>query len=167
MKRLVLSTAVLALAVAGVSSATAAPAVYKVTGGGQTLVGTTGAGTTIAFTAQSAGSEGSAAKGQFQLQFRDGAKETVHGTVSCVVVVSDTDDGGTAVIGGHSRSGEPFRFDVVDGGEGKDAADMIRVSRGDAAMDGADQGSDTALCDEEQESADTDVARGNVQVHKG
>ena len=166
MKRIVVSGAVVALAVSGVGMSQAAPAVYKVTGGGQTLVGTTGAGSTIAFTAQSAGAEGEAAKGQFQLQLRDGTKETIHGEVSCVVVYSYTEDGGMAVIGGQSRDGEDFRFDVVDGGEGRDASDMIRVSRGGAARDGGDQGSDSALCDREDEQAETAFARGNVQVHK-
>ncbi len=167
MKRIVISTAVLALACAGLSTASAAPAVHKVTGGGQTLVGTTGAGNTIAFTAQSAGAEGADAKGQFQLQLRDGTKETIHGTVSCVVVYSATERGGVAVIGGQSRSGEDFRFDVVDGGEGKDAGDMIKLSRGAAARDGGDDDEgDTALCDTEDEAADTEFARGNVQVHK-
>lgn len=166
MKRILTGTAVLAVTLAGTGVGSAAPAVYKVTGGGQTLVGTTGAGNTIAFTAQSAGAEGEAAKGQFQLQLRDGAKETIHGEVNCVVVYSYTEDGGMAVIGGTSRDGEPFRFDVIDGGEGKDASDMIRVSRGDEAEDGDDNGSDSFLCDEEDEQAETDFARGNVQVHK-
>ena len=169
MKRIVISGAVLTLALAGMSTGSAAPAAYKVTGGGQTLVGSTGAGNTIAFTAQSAGEEGSAAKGQFQLQLRDAAeKEGIHGEISCVQVYSFTEDGGVAVLGGYSRdTGEPFRFDVVDGGEGKDASDMIRLSRGAAAQDGGDDDSgDTMLCDPEDEKADTDFARGNVQVHK-
>jgi hypothetical protein len=168
LKRTIVIGAVLTLAVAGMSAGSAAPAVYKVTGGGQTLVGTTGAGNTIAFTAQSAGAEGEAAKGQFQLQLRDAAeREGIHGEITCVQVYSYTADGGVAVLGGVSRAGEPFRFDVVDGGEGKDATDLIRVSRGAAAQDGADDDEDdTLLCDAEDESADTDFARGNVQVHK-
>lgn len=166
LKRTIISGAVLALAISGTGIGQAEPAVYKVTGGGQTLVGMSGAGNTIAFTAQSAGAEGSAAKGQFQLQLRDGARETIHGEVSCVVVYSTTENGGMAVIGGQSRTGEDFRFDVVDGGEGAGAMDMIRVSRGGAARDGGDSGSDTALCDREDEQANTDFSRGNVQVHK-
>lgn len=173
MKRILISGAVLTLAITGVSSASAAPAVYKVTGGGQTLVPAGGgAGNTIAFSAQSQGDEGSAAKGQFQYVDRKGTgtgkgQEVVHGTVSCVVVFSRTDEGGMAVIGGTSREGEPFRIDVTDDGQGAHGNDMIVVRRGAAAQDGGDDDSgDTALCDSEDETADVALNRGNVKIHK-
>ena len=170
MKRILIAGSVLAVAVAGMGTVSAAPAVHKVTGGGQTLLGTKGAGNTIAFTAQSAGPEGSAAKGQFQIQDRSAGRgqlqETVHGTITCVVVFSNTDRGGVAVLGGFTRTGEPVRIDVVDNGEGRSSTDMILLSRGAAAEDGADDGSDTNLCDTEKEEASTELGRGNVQVHK-
>lgn len=171
MKRVLISASVLALAVTGMSQSAAAPAVYKVTGGGQTLVPADGgAGDTIAFTAQSQGAEGEAAKGQFQYVDRTGGtgkgQETVHGTVSCVVVFS-SGEGGMAAIGGYSRSGEAFRIDVTDNGSGGGTNDMIVVRRGAAAQDGSDQDQDdTALCDEEAENADADLSRGNVTIHK-
>jgi len=169
-KRTIISGAVLALAVAGMSTGNAAPAVYKVTGGGQITSATQmGAGSTVAFTAQSQGEEGEAAKGQFQLQLREanGAKETIHGTVSCVVVFAAQDGmPAMAAIGGQSRTGEDFRIDVTDDGQGKDAMDMVTVRRGPEARDGDDDNNDTLLCDEEDEVADMSLGRGNVKIHK-
>jgi hypothetical protein len=171
-KRVLISAAIVALATAGISSATAAPAVYKVTGGGQiTTADQKGAGSTVAFTAQSAGLEGAASKGQFQLQLRTAeGQETVHGTISCVVVTSYTDKGGIAVMGGKATDGEPFRIDVSDTGEGGDVVDLILVRRGAEAYDGADnddnQSNDQKLCDEEDEKPTLMFGRGNVQVHK-
>ena len=171
MKRILITGAVLAVAVAGVGTGSANPSVFKVTGGGQTLLGATGAGNTIAFTAQSAGAEGTVAKGQFQLQNRElgngPLKETVHGTITCVVVSSPTERGGMAVLGGLTRDGEAVRIDVIDSGEGKGSTDMIRLSRGAAAQDGGDKDeNDTSLCDVENEPVNMALGRGNVQVHK-
>jgi hypothetical protein len=166
-KRFALTTAALAVATAGMSTASAAPAVYKVTGGGQTLVPAEGgAGDTIAFSAQSQGEEGSAAKGQFQYQDRTGGTGkdhvTVHGTVSCVVVYSNG-DGGMAAIGGTSTDGVPFRIDVTDNGSGGDGTpDMILVRQGADAT-----GDDSALCDADDQPDETfDLSRGNVTIHK-
>jgi hypothetical protein len=177
-KRILASTAVVGLALAGMGTSTAAPAVFKVTGGGQLIDLSTesGAGDTIAFSAQSQGEEGEAAKGQFQYIDRTGgtgqAQEVIHGTVTCVVVYS-TGDGGMAVIGGESRAGEPFRIDVTDNGQGGSEDDMVSVRRGAEAFDGSDPqdgmpgvSSDTALCDMEQEDADRLLGRGNVTIHK-
>lgn len=172
-KRIVISTAVLALAIGGLGQAQAAPAVYKVTGGGQFLAEgqTTGAGSTIAFTGQSQGAEDAPAKGQFQLQLRDGAgaKETIHGTVSCVFVFAAQDGmPAMAVLGGQSGD-EDFRIDITDDGQGNDAMDMVMVRRGAEARDGDDDGdedTDTSLCDQEEEAADTLLGRGNVKIHK-
>lgn len=169
MKRLVVSAAVLGLAVTGMAQSYAAPAVNKVTGGGQiTTADQRGAGSTVAFTGQSQGTEGTAAKGQFQLQLRnaDGTKETIHGTISCVVVLTPG-EGGMAVLGGQSRSGEDFRIDVTDNGQGGDSTDMISVRRDGAARDGADVDmGDNQLCDRENESANMMLGRGNVKIHK-
>jgi hypothetical protein len=174
MKRIIVSGAVLALAIAGVQAATAAPAVYKVTGGGQIIeVGATGAGSTLAFTAQSQGEEGSAAKGQFQYVNRTAgtgqAQEVVHGTISCVVVYTwpSAEAGGFAVLGGKSRGGEDFRIEVTDDGQGGDTLDMISVRRGAAARDGEDQDeNDSSLCDQESETDSLAFGRGNVKIHK-
>jgi hypothetical protein len=177
-KRILASTAVIGLAIAGMGTSSAAPAVFKVTGGGQLIDLSTesGAGDTIAFSAQSQGSEGEAAKGQFQYVDRTGgtgqAQEVIHGTVSCVVVYS-SGDGGTAVIGGESRTGEPFRIDVTDNGQGGTEDDMVSVRRGDEAFDGSDlldgqpgATTDTALCDMENEDANRQLGRGNVTIHQ-
>lgn len=170
MKRVIVSAAVIAVAVAGTGVGQAAPAVYKVTGGGQmTSVNQVGAGSTIAFTGQSQGAEGEAAKGQFQLQLRDGiSKETIHGTISCVVVFSAGAEGmpAMAVLGGQSRAGEDFRIDVTDDGQGKDTMDMVSVRRGADARDGGGDETDTSLCDEEEETEQMMLGRGNVKIHK-
>lgn len=174
MQRILIAGSVLAVAVAGMGTVSAAPAVYKVTGGGldpardRTARPLGGAGTVpwrpIAFTAQSAEADGqdrTAGKGQLQ--------ETVHGTITCVVVFSNTDRGGVAVLGGVTRAGDPVRIDVMDNGEGRTSTDLIRLSRDGDALDGGDEGdegTDESLCDPEDERADTELGRGNVQVHK-
>ncbi|MCW2615853.1 MAG: hypothetical protein JWN08_2847 [Frankiales bacterium] len=101
------------------------------TGGGQTTSATTvGAGSTIAFTAQSPGLEGTAAKGRFQL------RDATQGTVSCVVVPAAAE--GMPAIGGTSRAGEDSWIDVTDDGQGGDAMDRVSVRRGAQARDGED-----------------------------
>jgi len=169
-KRLVVTGAVLALGVAGMSAGSAAPAVTKITGGGHTLVPTDGgAGDTIAFTAQTDGTpEG--VKGQFQYVDRTGGtgqgQKVYHGRVTCVALLP-SDGPNVGVIGGFS-DGVPFRIDVIDNGQGSAAEnDLIVVRQGDAAQDGGDDDSgDTALCDNEDETADADLSRGNVKIHK-
>ena len=173
MKRLVIAGSVLALGITGISAGNAAPAVTKITGGGQTLVPTDGgAGDTIAFTAQTDGTaEG--VKGQFQYVDRTGGtgqgQQTYHGTVTCVALLT-TDGPNFGVIGGYSGE-TPFRIDIIDNGSGKanddaNGTDMIVVRQGEDAEDGNDQGSDTALCDNEDETADATLSRGNVTIHK-
>jgi hypothetical protein len=169
-KRVIVAGAVLALGIAGMSASSAAPAVTKITGGGQTLVPTDGgAGDTIAFTAQTDGTpEG--VKGQFQYVDRTGGTgqgQTVyHGTVTCVALLP-SDGPNVGVIGGVSN-GIPFRIDVIDNGQGSAADnDLIVVRHGEDAEDGADNDDgDTALCDDEDETADADLSRGNVTIHK-
>lgn len=173
MKRIVVSSAVLALAIAGVSQATAAPAEFRVTGGGQIIADTTaptaGPGQTIAFTAQSAPTAAQADAARGQLQFNDHAGNKFHGVVTCLSASPTVDGDGTAVIGGFLRD-EPsrvFRIDVVDNGEGNaDDDDLISLRRDGAARDGGDSNTDTELCDAEDEPADMQLGRGNVQVHK-
>ncbi len=71
-----------------------------------------------------------------------------------------------AVLGGQSRAGQDFRIDVTDDGQGKDTMDMVSVRRGAAAQDGDDDGTDTNLCDQEEETAEMSLGRGNVKIHK-
>ncbi len=172
MKRVLISAAVVALAITGVTQASAAPAVTKITGGGQTLVPTTGgAGDTVGFNAQV--DDAGNVKGQFQYVDRTGGTgqgQTVqHGTVTCATVFTRPDGGGAggvAVFGGLLRDGvTPFRVDVTDDGQGNKGSDMILVQTGDAARDGSDDGEDRDLCDQEDEDS-LDLSRGNVTIHK-
>jgi hypothetical protein len=148
-------------AVVAVSGLTAfsAPA-PKVTGGGQTDVGTSGAGDTIAFVAQSKPTteNANAARGQVQYIDREADVPQVvrHGTVTCLTI-----DGTTARLGGvweDRDGGGTFEIQVMDNGEG-DAApdDMIGIypmAINDCAnTDGAEDDGTVAL------------GRGNVQVH--
>ncbi len=162
MKRIIVSAAVLSLAVAGVSSAQAAPSSTKVTGGGQTLVPVGGgAGDTIAFTAQT---DGTTVKGQFQDVDRAGtgtgqAQTVTHGVVTCVVVFGE--DRGMAVIGGQAKDGTAYRIDVTDSGQGAQGMDMILVSRGDEITNQDD------LCNTEDAPDELPALdRGNVTIHK-
>lgn len=177
MKRLLAGTAVLGLAVAGIGTATAAPAELKVTGGGQitTMDKMTGPGQTIAFNAQSAptSEQADAARGQLQFNNHDGAK--FHGTVTCLAAMPTANGDGTAVLGGMTDEAtpRPFRIDVVDDGEGGDAQDMITLRLGTRAFDGQDPqdgtpgaSTDRQLCDAETDPVDMRLGRGNVQVHK-
>lgn len=171
MKRILASTAVIGLAIAGMGTSSAAPAVTKITGGGQTLVPAEGgAGDTVGFNAQ-VDADGNV-KGQFQYVDRTGGTgqgQTVqHGEVTCAVVFSRPtggESGGVAVFGGELRDGTPFRVDVTDEGQGAQGMDMILVQTGPAAQDGGDHGQDTELCDEESEES-FDLNRGNVTIHK-
>jgi hypothetical protein len=171
LKRIVISGAVLALALTGMGTGTAAPATTKITGGGQTLVPAGGgAGDTVGFNAQVTGDE---VKGQFQYVKRNGLgtgqnQEVSHGDVTCALVLSRPDEGGAggvAVFGGALRDGTPFRVDVTDNGQGAQGSDMILVQTGDAALDGDDDGEDTEICDQEDEES-LDLNRGNVTIHK-
>lgn len=160
MKRIVVSGAILALAVGSMGLAQAAPSQFKVTGGGQTLVSNQSAGNTIAFNAR--GNE-DAAQGQLQYVDRSAgtgqAQVVRHGIVDCVFVRSFTERGGQATIGGFFRdTSERFTLDVIDNGEGRDNTDIIEF-RDEA----------TADCSEERDDDDAltvELARGNVQVHK-
>ena len=172
MKRTIISGTVLALAIAGMSAGSAAPSVTKITGGGQTLVPAGGgAGDTVGFNAQVDGD--GLVKGQFQYVKRNGTgtgkgQQVSHGDVTCATVLSRPeggDAGGVAVFGGALRDGTPFRVDVTDSGQGNTSMDMILVQTGAAALDGGDSGTDTDICDQEDEDR-FDLGRGNVTIHK-
>jgi hypothetical protein len=130
----------------------------RATGGGQTLVGTTGAGNTVAFTAQGTTSSG---KGQVQVVDRSAgtgqSQVKFHGIVDCIDV-----SGNMAEIGGYKRDDPANRFSlyVEDNGEGAQAAgaDMIVFSdMTDGTCDLGDQ-------DNESDGA-VALARGNAQVY--
>ncbi|MGH2837551.1 MAG: hypothetical protein ACRDJY_04280 [Thermoleophilaceae bacterium] len=135
----------------------------KVTGGGQTIIGNSGKGSTIAFTAQQdAGAGNSSAKGQ--VQFIDRSAGTgrnqvkYHGIVDCVEV-----DGEFGVIGGFKRGDEGDRFSlrVVDNGEPNNGMDLIQFGEEE----------DNSTCgdgnDDEPPSMEFTLSRGNAQVRDG
>lgn len=140
-------TAAAALLVTGVASAGPGDAA---TGGGQTLVGTKGAGNTIAFTAK-----GTIDAGDGQVQFVDrsagkGPDQVVHhGTVSCLDVMDNV-----AKIAGTWNDGGTFGIYVEDNGQGSGADDDV-VTMVDA---------DACDFDDPEDDAKTSLARGNVQV---
>jgi hypothetical protein len=156
-----IAATVVALLVAGALAAVSAPA-PKVTGGGQTLNGTTGAGDTIAFVAQGfpTADDADAARGQVQYIDRDpdtGTQIVRHGTVTCLVIESPN----SARFGGvweERDGGGTFEIAVVDNGEGaEDDDDLIGVfpmAEPDCVNDDGDD-----------DDATTALARGNVQVH--
>lgn len=166
MKRMVISGAVLALAVAGMGVGSAAPATTKITGGGQTLVPSTGgAGDTVGFNAQV---RDGVASGQFQYVDRTGGtgqgQDVQHGEVTCAAVFASTagESGGVAAFGGTLRNGLAFRVDVSDNGSGAGSTDFILVRTGGDA-----EGDNEGLCDEDDapDSA-PELDRGNVTIHK-
>lgn len=138
---------------AGVASATQDDAA---TGGGQVLVGTKGAGDTIAFTASGTVNSGN---GQVQYVDRDGGtgqdQTTYHGSVDCIHVSANV-----ARISGTWRDGGAFQLYVEDNGEGAGAdSDVVTVF----------PNVDEVTCDpddfEEPDDEDkTALARGNAQV---
>lgn len=153
MKRLLVGGAILALGIGSMGISQAAPAEYKVTGGGQIIVDTeempaSGPGQTIAFTAQSAPTEADpeAARGQFQYNSHEGVK--FHGTVLCLAV-----DGKRATLAGEQRDGTPFQVDVLDNGQGSEPDDMIMLTE-----------PDDADCSEPEDPS-MQLGRGNVKVH--
>ena len=153
-RNLLIAVAVLALAVPGMASA--GSRTDRATGGGQILVSTQGAGSTIAFTAQ-----GTPEAARGQVQFIDRSAGTgqsqvkFHGIVECILV-----EGNTAEIAGVERgTGDPFTLRVVDNGEGAAAGnDMIFF----------DDVEDDARCetdDDDDNDVQVALARGNAQVY--
>ena len=147
--------AALVVVALSVTAASAGSPNDRVTGGGQTLVGTSGAGNTIAFTAQG---NSESAKGQVQVVDRTngtGQSQTrFHGIVDCLAV-----DGKMAEIYGHKRDdpADVFAVYVVDNGEGA-LADNDIVALND------DPKSPCALEDDDDQG-ETELGRGNAQVY--
>ena len=145
-------------------AAAAAPAVEKVTGGGQIIAdGAKGPGDTIAFTAQRAAADSDAARGQLQFNQRSTGLKT-HGIVDCLDVVSRSDEGGMAVLGGCYRD-EPaqrFRVYVTDNGQGSAAENDLVM------FEVVDESDDRADCEPEDDSFEDlpVLGRGNVKIHK-
>lgn len=122
------------------------------TGGGQVLVGTRGAGDTIAFTAEGTVTE---AEGQIQYVDREngtGAGQTTyHGTISCIEAV-----GNVARLAGTWRDGGTFQLYVEDNGEGSAADnDVVTLMPGEEP---------TCDFDEPDDDDKVALARGNSQV---
>jgi hypothetical protein len=147
--------AALVVVALSVTAASAGSPNDRVTGGGQTLIGTTGAGNTIAFTAQG---NSDAAKGQVQVVDRSGgtgqAQTKFHGIVDCLTV-----DGSMAEIYGH-KSEDPsdvFAVYVVDNGEGAMAENDI-VALND------DPKSPCEIKDDDDKGT-MELGRGNAQVY--
>ena len=154
-----ISGLVAALAVAAVSLGYAGSA-FKVTGGGQTEVGNTGPGDTIAFTAQNTGDD-DAAKGQVQFVDREDGKvqEIYHGEVICLRAVSGGTDGAARFAGEWRNQGSgTFEIYVEDNGEPNQGNDLIFI----------DQVDPPDCVDDEDDNPDDPVAlgRGHVQVHE-
>ncbi|MDP9406082.1 MAG: hypothetical protein M3O86_05715 [Actinomycetota bacterium] len=132
----------------------------RATGGGQILLGTQGAGNTVAFTAQGTSQ---LATGQVQFVDRSAGRgrlqTTFHGIVQCLRVESAGDVGMAKISGVNRDTGQPFELFVVDNGEGAKAtgADMVTF-----------QEADDVSCENEDDDDDdamTVLARGNAQVY--
>lgn len=158
------------LGLAAASQATAAPSMYKITGGGQVMtpesVYANGALDTLAYTAQG---NGTTAKGQVQYVARGTQSGTsFHGVVNGLmgVTANEQGDGGMGEICGVIRgTTTPFTIYVVDGGEGSGAMDSATLTTGgdadcDGDYDGAGEGPNGS------DAPKAAVARGNAQVHK-
>ena len=152
--KLKIVVAIAALAAFAISSGSAtAGNGDKVTGGGQILVGSN-AGSTIAFTAQGTTES---AKGQVTFIDRSAGKGLSQvkykGIVDCVEVIDNF-----GVVGGLTRSGDPFTLRVVDNGEPNQGADMIQFETDSDFMCGDD---------EEDDPPEFSLGRGNAQVRDG
>jgi len=143
-------------AVAAVSVVAMAGPGAKALGGGQTEIGTRGAGDTIAFVAQEAeGTQEFAARGEVQYVDRTGGtgqgQVVYHGTVFCMEVV-----GNQALIEGTwDRPGGNFFLYVQDNGEPNQGKDIVDINPAAAAPNCGDQ---------DRPDGDAALARGNVQV---
>lgn len=142
--------AALAVSVVAVGQAGSGP---KVTGGGQTDVGTSGAGDTIALTAQENGARG--VIGQVQYIDREGGtgqgQIVYHGTVTCLTV-----EGNVADLAGVWRDGGEFEIIVEDNGSG-DGTDIITIAEEAVDPNCGD--------DDDEEGEESALGRGNVTVH--
>lgn len=187
MKRVLISGAVLALAIGATGVASAEkPSGFKVTGGGQIVTDGSGggAGDTVGFNAQEiAGDRDDAARGQFQYVPRgestneSAPAEKSHGVVTCLLSGGEAmaneeaeEDGeynealteGSARFGGHLRDDPAtfFTVDVTDNGQGGNAEDdliLVRITAEPCADNPED---------EEEDAEDLlRLGRGNVKIH--
>lgn len=128
----------------------------RVTGGGQILFDTqtTGAGNTIAFTMQGAGSD---VKGQFQYVDRSGgtgqAQDSWHGAPVCLEVNGNA---AKAVIE-RRDNGALYELVVVDNGQGSAAEDDVVTLSTDEEP--------TCGSDDDDDDNNTSLGRGNIQVY--
>lgn len=163
MKRIVLSSAVVALAIGGMGVASAEkPSGFKVTGGGQIIADSTagGAGDTVGFNAQQTAD---GARGQFQYVPRgESTNESApdskfHGVVTCL----ESTGTNSARFGGFVRDGvQAFTVDVTDNGQGGDSEDdLILVRFTDSPC------ADNPENDEDEAEDLLKLGRGNVKVH--
>lgn len=126
----------------------------RVTGGGQTLLGTKGAGNTIAFTIQGSGSD---VKGQFQYVDRSAgtgqAQDSWHGSPVCLEVSGST---AKAVIQ-RNDNGNKYELLLQDNGQGSNAEnDIVTLTSDEDPTCGSD--------DDDDESS-VELGRGNIQVY--
>ena len=159
--KLKLMLAIAGLAALAITSGTAtAGNGDKVTGGGQILIGSSGAGSTIAFNGQGTTTD---AKGQIQSIDRSAGKQNqvkIHVAVDCVEV-----DGAYGILGGFQKkngklTGNRYTLRVVDGGEPNLGVDIIAFT----------PENDDFRCGDPQASNDepqTALGRGNAQVRDG
>lgn len=163
LKRIVVSGAVVALAIGGAGVASAEkPTGFKVTGGGQIIADSQGggAGDTVGFVAQQT-AEG--ARGQFQYVPRgestnDSAPDSkFHGVVTCL----ESTGTNSARFGGFVRDGQQaFTVDVTDNGQGGDSEDdliLVRFTGTPCADNPENDGEDAEEL--------LRLGRGNVKVH--
>lgn len=155
--RLKTTTVLLATAAAGgvflINGGATAAQPASATGGGQTMVGSQGAGDTIAFTARN-GADGQPT-GQVQYVDRTdgtGQNQTVwHGTVNCFEASGNT----ARIAGTWNNDGSAFYLYVQDNGEG-DGSDIVAFTQ---------QGDGT--CAQDPGDGNFSLARGNAQVRDG
>lgn len=170
--KLMLIGALAGVAALPVSAADSAPSRDKATGGGQTFFESDGAGSgagdTVAFTAQRAKNapDGSTdATGQIQVNRRGENAIKFHGTITCLVV-EGAQSMGAAYMSGTSRNGIPFELYVTDGGKGQsERNDLINLWAG-PETDQGDPGpsGDEGPCGTPDEPSGVALARGNVQT---
>ena len=169
MKRIVISGAVLALAIGGMGVGSAAPSQFKVTGGGQIIASSEansgGPGATLAFNARSIGA-GPAAQGQ--LQYNDHLGLKFHGQVACLVVQwEDTDDNDetpdvrTARIAGTYTDAdgaeEQFQLFIEDHDFGGPQSESEMLLFNPTA--------ESSTCNQDVD-ATQELGRGNIVIHK-
>ena len=178
-----------ALALAGTSTAMAAPAAYKVTGGGQTFASSDvedgkptvkGPGDTITFQAFTNDAEGGESNATGQVNIIDrvagattakGRGEHFKGVVTCAFIqVADPDKGGGyAELRGYDRddANRFFRVRIMDDGQGKDTLDEVEFNTNFDDDENQDEAQMGECGDDDMDNPfETALARGNAKIHK-